>query len=380
MSSNNSPNDSPPGSPRGNNNANNNNNTNNNNNKGLNWNGNLIGNIVQIQTVQSNTGSIQVIEGNVDANTLINNSQFTNVIYSNTFVNGNVRIEQTQGFVANGNVATQAEFETINPSLDSQITQNLVGTVEAYYNNEGQTETAIVMAQIRDYADKIKCEDFHGKGTIDDYSELFRAAAKIANESKQIKLDVDVSGFNEFALAADELSNLFESFIVKLQNVSIINDLDFLRSVAAALHKIWKLSETFGRFKQTILATSTIHIPQSAHSTSVLLQGVLGEINCAMGYINHFVSPGNDAIPTANLSAEEHDVIDRAVATIDNWNVLCDQGVSIAMSSNPDIQSITNTNNLLKTKGTALRNATSSLRAKLALYNINRNVNINING
>jgi hypothetical protein len=286
----------------------------------------------------------------------------------------------TQGFTANGNVATQSQFNTIDPTLDPQITQNLVETVEAYYNDETHTETATVMAEIRDYASKIQCEDFHGKGTIDDYSELFRAAAKIANESKQIKLDVDVSGFNEFAQAADDLSNLFNSFILKLQNVSIINDLDFLRSISIALRKIWNLSETFGKFKQTILATSSIHIPQSAHNTSVILQGVLSEVNCAMNYINHFVSPGNEVLPAANLSAAEHDVIDRAVATIDNWNVLCDQGVSIAMSSNPDIQLITATNNELRTKSANLRNATSSLRAKLALYNINRNVNVNISG
>jgi hypothetical protein len=323
---------------------------------------------------------MQVIEGNVDANTLINNPEFTNVTYTNTFLNGNVSIVDTQGFTANGNVATQSQFNTIDPTLDPQITQNLVETVEAYYNDETHTETATVMAEIRDYASKIQCEDFHGKGTIDDYSELFRAAAKIANESKQIKLDVDVSGFNEFAQAADDLSNLFNSFILKLQNVSIINDLDFLRSISIALRKIWNLSETFGKFKQTILATSSIHIPQSAHNTSVILQGVLSEVNCAMNYINHFVSPGNEVLPAANLSAAEHDVIDRAVATIDNWNVLCDQGVSIAMSSNPDIQLITATNNELRTKSANLRNATSSLRAKLALYNINRNVNVNISG
>ena len=68
-----------------------------------------------------------------------------------------------------------------------------------------------------------------------------------------------------------------------------------------------------------------------------------------MNYINHFVSPGNENLESANLSLAEHDVINRAVATIDNWNVLCDQGVSIAMSSNPDIQYITQSNDILNT-------------------------------
>ena len=97
-----------------------------------------------------------------------------------------------------------------------------------------------------------------------------------------------------------------------------------------------------------------------------------------MNYINHFVNPGTQELPAANLSLAEHDVKNKAVSTIDNWNVLCDQGVSIAISSNPDIQYITQSNDLLKTQTTNLRSATSSLRTKLSLYNINRNVNINI--
>ena len=303
--------------------------------------------VIDIQRViNGNTGSMTTIEGNAN----IENPVFTNVVYSNTFVNGNVNIQDTMGTTINGNFATQSTFNTIDPTLDTQITQNLVETVDSYYDDACNTQTAVVMAQISNYA----------------------------SNSKQIKLDIDVSGFTEFSQAADDLSNLFNSFIIKLQNVSIINDLDFLNSIAISLQKIWNLSETFGRFKQTILATSSIQIPKSAHDTKLILQNVMGEVNCAMGYINHFVNPGTEVLTAANLSLAEHDVINKAVATIDNWNVLCDQGVSIAMSSNPDIQYITQSNNVFKTQTTNLRAATSSLRAKLSLYNINRNVNVNI--
>lgn len=155
--------------------------------------------------------------------------------------------------------------------------------------------------------------------------------------------------------------------------MSIINDLDFLRAISIALRKIWNLSEVFGKFKQTILATSTIHIPKSAHDTSLILQSVLGEVNCAMKYINHFVSPDVLNVPTgANLSSSEQTIITQAVHTIDNWNVLCDQGVSIAMANNPDIQQIISANTQLKSKTSALKNATSTLKAKFALYNITR--------
>jgi len=108
----------------------------------------------------------------------------------------------------------------------------MVETVETdnTINNE-------IVDQIREYATKIKCEDFHGKGSIDDYNELFMAASRIANETKQMQLDVDVQGFNDFGNAAQELSNLFENFTKRLQNINIINDSSFLESVLDAMKK-----------------------------------------------------------------------------------------------------------------------------------------------
>jgi hypothetical protein len=335
------------------------------------------GNKVNItHTIGNLTGNITTIEGN----TLIDNPILSNLTLDET-INGNgfVVVNQ-QGTTINGNEVTHTTFDTINPTFDPQIKENLVETVNNYYDNEQNNETKLVLDQIKLYAGKIQCDDFHGKGSIDDYSELFRAASKIANDSKQIKLDVDVDGFNEFADAADELANLFNSFILKLENVSIINDLDFLKSISIALGKIWNLSEVFGKFKQTILATTTVHMPKSTHDTKILIQGVMNEVNCAMNYINHFVNPiSNPNLIGANLSIEEHNVITQAVNTIDNWNILCDQGVSIAMSNNADIQYISAANNELKTKSSTLKTATSNLKAKLALFNINRtNVNLNV--
>lgn len=335
--------------------------------------GNLVlGNLVSIERAVSNIGttsSASGISGNIVINVpIIIDSTLDETIVGNGYIIGN-----EQGTTVDGTEVTHSTFDTTDPTADPQLTENLVETVNAYYDDEQNSETKVILDEIKLYAGRIQCDDFHGKGSIDDYSELFRAAAKIANESKQIKLDVDVAGFNEFSDAADELANLFNSFIVKLENVSIINDLDFLRAISIALRKIWNLSEVFGKFKQTILATSTIHIPKSAHDTSLILQSVLGEVNCAMKYINHFVSPDATNVPTgANLSTNEQTIITQAVHTIDNWNVLCDQGVSIAMANNPDIQQIISANTQLKSKTTALKNATSTLKAKFALYNINR--------
>jgi len=226
------------------------------------------------------------------------------------------------------------------------------------------------------YASKIHCSDFHGKGSIDDYTELFKAAANIANESKQMTLDVDVDGFTDFGKAADELSNLFNGYIIKLQNVSIISDLDFLQSILDSLKKIFNLSEVFGKFKQTILATSTIQIPKSAHETKLVLENVMDELSCAIDYMNYFVDPtryGNN-LSKAKLSVAELNAIDKAVGAIENWNTLSEQGVTIAMANNPDIQYVNQANVDIKNKTAIIKNVTNALKSKLSAFVINKPV------
>lgn len=283
------------------------------------------------------------------------------------------RIVNQQGTAADGSEVTKVNFQTTELSgVDLTLTENLVGVVQSFYDDEADltSPTALVLNEIKDYAAKINCNEFKGKGTVEDYSELFNAASKIASDVKQIHLDVDVDGFNEFGTAADDLSKLFNSFIVKLQTVSIIDDLSFLRSISLALSKIWNLSQVFGKFKETILATATVQVPKSSHDASVLVNSVMSEVNCAMTYVNHFVNPQAGDPLSANLSDAERVIINKAVATIDNWSLLCDQGVSIAMSNNPDIQSISTASSRLKLNASLMINSTSTLKSKLSRYNI----------
>lgn len=271
---------------------------------------------------------------------------------------------------ASGNQHTETQFITTDPTSDVQITEDLSGNVVKYYDDTHDSTKSAIIAQIESYAAEIQCSSFHGKGSIDDYAQLFQAAAQIANDSVQMQLDVDVDGFNDFASAAEDLSALFTSFIVKLQNVSIIDDTAFLTAVANALSKIANLSKVFGKFKETILATSTVQIPKSAHDTSVLIQNVSSQIDCAMKYITHFVDSTSPAPITADLSAEEKGIINAAVSTIDSWNTLCEQGVSIAMANDPDVQCIQTVNQKLKQTTQTLSNATSLLKSKFSAFNL----------
>jgi hypothetical protein len=308
---------------------------------------------------------------NTPSSNNISNTIIVKLTTDETQTTSNTIVHNQQGTTLDGSEVTHTTMDTTDPLAPSQIKEDLVNIVSStYYDDEKNPNISSVLDEIKLYAGRIKCDDFHGKGTIDDYTELFQAAAKIANESKQMQLDVNIEGFSEFGKAADDLSALFNSFIVKLQNVSIIDDTAFLMAVADSLKKIWNLSEVFGRFKETIMATTTVQLPKSAYDTSLLLAEVMNEVNCAMNYIGHFVNPGPELLPKANLSTSDKNIITTAVATIDNWNVLCDQGVNIAMANNTNVQTIKNVNNSLKAQSNALASATNSLKLKLALFNI----------
>jgi len=293
-------------------------------------------------------------------------------ISSITVIDGSgYHIVTQDGFTVDGSFVINTTFNTTDPSFNIQITENLTETFTTYNDEDiSGSDVANLMHQIQFYADEIKCSDFHGKGTIDDYTELFKAASQIANEAKQMDLNVDVQGFNEFASAADDLSNLFNGFIIKLQNVNIITDVTFLKSIVTALSKIVNLSKIFKQFKEVVFATSQVQIPKSTHDAAVIIKGVMKEINCAVEHIQYFVDPSSVLLTDADLSVVEKAMIAKSVDTINSWNVLCENGVSIAMVNDPDIQFIQDANTQLKSQTTALNTATAALKSKLSLFNL----------
>ena len=90
----------------------------------------------------------------------------------------------------------------------------------------------------------------------------------------------------------------------------------------------------------------------------------MDEVNCSLNYINNFINPDPNLVD-AQLSDADKNIISKAVVTIEHWQVLCDQGVSIAMTTNTDMQYLKQTNTDLKQKTNILKNATSILQGKL---------------
>lgn len=260
--------------------------------------------------------------------------------------------------------ASGITLDTYSPVLPD-ISFNLNQEVTIFTDSSGDQS---LVEQIKLYAGQIKCTDFYGKGTIDDYAVLFDAASRLVNETKHVELDVQVEGFNEFAQAADDLSALFASFTKRLQSVSVIEDTAFLTAILNALRRIVRLTEEFGKFKETIKATNSIQLSDSVGEAKRVLEDVTGEITCAMNYITHFTSPDGTVIPTAELSAEDKNAIQRSVQTLNAWSEICNHGVSIAMVNDPNIQYIQQSNQVFMQQSAILKQASSTLRGRYAAY------------
>ena len=251
-------------------------------------------------------------------------------------------------------------YDPANPILVEDFTKK----VTVVQDSSGDL---LLVDQIKLCAAEIQCSDFHGKGSIEDYTLLFDAASKIANDVKHVQLDVDIQGIKDFGQAADELTELFEGFTKKIQSVNMIDDTVFLEAVLSALQKIVRLSNTFGKFKKTIVATTTVELSTSVGETKQALEAVSGEVQCAMKYIQHFVNPTED-LEKAKLNDIDRNVIQRATTTIEAWSQIYENGVSVAMSQNQDIQYIHQANGMFKDQAIVLRQSTSQLRNKYSRY------------
>jgi len=283
-----------------------------------------------------------------------------------SFVNGLKIITQTIHDISSGNIIFHTVAFTEDPSDNLQIFEDLSAVIQTY----DDISNASIMDEIRFYASKINCKSFQGKGSINDYAELFNIASKLAKEAKQTTLSVDIDGFQSFGNAADELASVFSEYILKLQNINVVNDSEFLNSIAISLKQIYNLSTVFAKLKETILETTIIQIPKSLQETEQILEGVMSEVDCAMKYINHFVSPELDIslCSNAEMDPEDKKMIQEAIHTITNWNENSHGNVQIAISENADIQFIKNANAIIKNTSQTLKNSTAILKGKIKLF------------
>ena len=283
-------------------------------------------------------------------------------------ISGGFEIIQETAVLPDGTIIYQQVGFTVDPSSDIQITQDFSAIIQIY-NDETDPSLNAIMQEISQYAANINCTNFQGKGSIDDYAELFTVASNLAREAKQTTLVIDISGFYEFGKAADELSNVFQQYIVKLENINVVNDMEFLKAITASLKKISHLADIFGKFKETILATSIVEIPKSLEDTRLILDGVMSEVDCAMKYVQHFICPENDISMCAgsSLSPEEKALIAAAIATIQDWDNKYSKNLQGILSENADVKFIAEANQIIANTAKLLKNSTAVFKGKISI-------------
>lgn len=225
---------------------------------------------------------------------------------------------------------------------------------------------------IKEYASKLNREDFYETGTINDYSQLFESISNMANEYKQLDLNFEIDGFNEFSNTAEQLIDIFESFSRKLQNINIINDTTFLISISIALEKMCKLTESFINFKKTILSLPDIKLPKTICDTTVLLSNVMVDVTCAVNYISHFINPNDTQPLNSEIKLEEKIAIQNAINIINdmNTNMEC-YDIKSKLERDEIFKSIIRYNNSIKKSSNILKNATTILKNKIKNYKFN---------
>ena len=306
------------------------------------------------------------------SNLIILPTDFSMNTYDISFAHGMKTVTQT-GHLSDGTFIFETATITTDLSSDIQIVLDLSAIVQQY-DDVLDASTNLLMQEISLYAGKIQCTDFQGKGTVEDYTELFQVASDLAKQAKQTTLNINIDGFKEFGNAADELSALFKDYIVKIENMNVVNDTAFLSEILFYLKKIWNLSETFGKFKETIMGTSVIKIPKSLEDTRNIIDGVMSEIDCAMKYIECFVSPEcvtdiSLCCPGSyELNADEKSQIAEAVKTIQKWNYLYNDNIQIAISENADVHFIESANAVIKQTAELLKNNTAILKGKIKIF------------
>jgi len=106
---------------------------------------------------------------------------------ANASANGSTLMEPGITIVQDSHSVQLTTFAPSNSIITEDLTQSVTIVKDS-------SEDESLVEQIKACAAQIQCSDFHGKGSVEDYSALFDAASKIVSDVKQVQLDIDIHG------------------------------------------------------------------------------------------------------------------------------------------------------------------------------------------
>jgi hypothetical protein len=204
-------------------------------------------------------------------------------------------------------------------------------------NTSGLTEEQVKeLEEIQNLIRDVKCSKFHGRGRLEDYKELILKAQSV-NLDQTVDLNFDLSELNEAAETSEQLSEFILNVEAKISRVSQVNISKFLHEVREKVRKISSVQHALEKFHVSLYATAEFKIPAAIKNVTSLLNVLNDEVRCSKQYIDYYTGLTKEAPKEAELSGDDKLAMDRAIAAIDLWVKMAEQGFTAALKDNKDI-------------------------------------------
>lgn len=244
-----------------------------------------------------------------------------------------------EGVDANGNTIVDLDLEAQSGRV--KITQDLTAATSDIDISE---EAQAVLKDIESYSEDIKAENFAGKGSLEDYQELFQKVCKYSQDLKDTNIDltIDMDKLSDFAESAKALTGFIGSLTLSLRRVVTVSDITFLKDFKEKIYNISLLYKTIGDFQTTIIATANLKVPGSVSKILALLQKITSQINNTMTYMDYFtgIISKEEVDKSAYLTDDSRAALNRAISALDTWKALADAQTSTSLSTDKTVQDL----------------------------------------
>lgn len=183
-------------------------------------------------------------------------------------------------------------------------------------------ESKRLLYEIDTYVNKIKCDKFLRKGSLDDYKTLFQKVFEYSDEIEcnRLNLEYDMKKLSNFAEVAEKLTENIECLTSKIKSIIEVNDIHFLTNFRNKVQKISKLYDTIEEFQTTVVKSSDLYIPKTLETVNSQLSRISKEIDKTMIYLDNFSGVvHSDLIPeNAHISNDTKNKINKTCDYLDN--------------------------------------------------------------
>lgn len=264
----------------------------------------------------------------------------TTTDYSN---DGIIDVTETNVTVLDGNTGDAIESDI------TILVDNASGSFESQVTFvQGSEDSKSLVLEIQKLQEKIKCSRFQGKGTMDDYANVFKKIQQYfaAVGDSNVEITIDTENLDNFAEQAKIFSEMFEEILIKFNKVSSVDDSVVLKKIRDDMVTITKMYENIDKFKAIVTGTSSLQIPQTIIDCTEVLNNINSDIACSLSYINYFVdssAPMNELqLQRSQLSGDDKKALEFFENSIQVWIDMVNNDGTVAMSTNAYVKAFKN--------------------------------------